>query len=572
MGLRILSSEYHTFCLVFLVMFCLCNSQDYSLSPMEIKEKEAIYSVIQGFVGKWWNGSDLYPDPCGWTPIQGVSCEQYDDSFWYVTAINLGPVFDNSLTCSHDAKFPEQLFNLKHLKFLSLYSCFISPSQNPVKLPFSNWDKFSDSLESLALRSNPGLVGTIPSKFGSLRNLQSLVLSENGLTGKLPPSIGNLVRLRQLVLAGNDLVGEVQNNCGRFSELLIFDASRNNLSGALPSSFGFLDSLLKLDLSNNIFEGELPRELGKLKNLTLLDISHNKLRGGLARTLKEFVSIKDLVLSNNPIGGDLFGIKWNIFQNIETLDLSNIGLVGGVPESMAQMKRLRYLDLSNNNLSGNVPKSLENLPCLGALHINGNNLAGKLDFSEGFYMKMGRHLAAWNNSNLCYITKSTSQIPYGVKPLNCTEFEVGGKHGWVVPKSKEHDQMYNRWASQNRFRIGDAVVFRYKKDSVMAVTEEEYERCKSTHPMLFSNNGNTVVRFRGPGLFHFISGVSGHCERGQKIIIKVLHIMPATSPQSQPANENATKPHHIGGAAQITPMSLTTLAPFVLSFLGMLFA
>ncbi|KAE9609673.1 putative leucine-rich repeat domain, L domain-containing protein [Lupinus albus] len=416
MALRILSSKYHTPCFVFLVMFCLCNGQDSSLSPMEIKEKEAIYSVIQGFVGKWWNGSDLYPDPCGWTPIQGVSCEQYDDGFWYVTAINLGPVFDNSLTCSHDAKFPEQLFNLKHLKVLSLYSCFLSPSQNPVKLPFSNWDKFSNNLESLTIRSNPGLVGTIPSKFGSLRNLQSLVLLENGLTGKLPPSIGNLVKLRQLVLAGNELVGEVPVNCGRFPELLIFDASRNNLSGALPSTFGFLDSLLKLDLSNNMFEGELPRELGRLKNLTLLDISHNKLRGGLARTLKELESIKDLVLSNNPIGGDLFGIKWNIFQNIETLDLSNIGLVGGVPESMAQMKRLRYLDLSNNNLSGSVPKSLENLPCLGALHINGNNLTGKLDYSEGFYMKMGRHLTAWKNSNLCYITKSTSQIPYGVKP------------------------------------------------------------------------------------------------------------------------------------------------------------
>lgn len=37
---------------------------------MEKKEKEALYSAIEGFVGKGWNGSDLYPDPCGWTPIQ----------------------------------------------------------------------------------------------------------------------------------------------------------------------------------------------------------------------------------------------------------------------------------------------------------------------------------------------------------------------------------------------------------------------------------------------------------------------------------------------------------------------
>lgn len=37
---------------------------------MEKREQEALYSAIQGFVGEWWNGSDLYPDPCGWTPIQ----------------------------------------------------------------------------------------------------------------------------------------------------------------------------------------------------------------------------------------------------------------------------------------------------------------------------------------------------------------------------------------------------------------------------------------------------------------------------------------------------------------------
>ncbi|CAJ1944326.1 unnamed protein product [Sphenostylis stenocarpa] len=417
MALRFLSWKCHlVLCFVFHFLSCLCKGQDSSLSPMKNKEKEIIYSVIQGFVGKGWNGSYLYPDPCGWTPIQGVSCEQYDDGFWYVTTVNFGPFFDNSLLCSHDAQLPPQLFYLKHLKVLSLSSCFRSPTKNPVKLPLSNWDNFSHSLESLTLRSNPGLVGTIPSTIGNLRKLQSLVILENGLIGELPLSISNLVRLRQLVLAGNYLVGEVPANYGRLSELLIFDASRNSLSGVLPPTLGFLDSLLKLDLSSNMLEGELPRQLGRLKNLTLLDISYNKLRGGLPMTLQEFVSLKHLILSNNPIGGDLLGIRWENFQNTETLDLSNIGLEGSVPESMAKMKRLRFLDLSNNNLSGNVCTSLENLTSLRALHVNGNNLSGRLDFSETFYMKMGMRFAAWNNANLCYIAKPKHQIPYGVKP------------------------------------------------------------------------------------------------------------------------------------------------------------
>lgn len=48
-----------------------CIGQDESVgAPMVRAEQEALYNTIQDFVGKWWNGSDLYPDPCGWTPIQ----------------------------------------------------------------------------------------------------------------------------------------------------------------------------------------------------------------------------------------------------------------------------------------------------------------------------------------------------------------------------------------------------------------------------------------------------------------------------------------------------------------------
>lgn len=53
-----------------------CNGQETETEggPMEKREKDALYSAIQGFVGKAWNGSYLYPDPCGWTPIQVFIC------------------------------------------------------------------------------------------------------------------------------------------------------------------------------------------------------------------------------------------------------------------------------------------------------------------------------------------------------------------------------------------------------------------------------------------------------------------------------------------------------------------
>ncbi|PKA60234.1 Early nodulin-like protein 1 [Apostasia shenzhenica] len=104
-----------------------------------------------------------------------------------------------------------------------------------------------------------------------------------------------------------------------------------------------------------------------------------------------------------------------------------------------------------------------------------------------------------------------------------SKFEVGGSDGWVIPSSKDAgDDFYNQWAAEKRFQVGDTLSFKYKKDSVMVVTDEEYENCRSTQPVFFSNNGKTEFQLDRPGLFYFISGINGHCERGEKMIIKVL--------------------------------------------------
>ncbi|XP_028778553.1 mavicyanin-like [Neltuma alba] len=101
------------------------------------------------------------------------------------------------------------------------------------------------------------------------------------------------------------------------------------------------------------------------------------------------------------------------------------------------------------------------------------------------------------------------------------EFQVGGSAGWVVPPANQTN-MYHEWASHNRFQVGDSIRFKYKKDSVMEVEEEGYKNCNSSHPNMFSNNGNTMFRFDHAGSFYFISGAAGHCQKGQKMIVRVL--------------------------------------------------
>ncbi|CAI0457179.1 unnamed protein product [Linum tenue] len=123
------------------------------------------------------------------------------------------------------------------------------------------------------------------------------------------------------------------------------------------------------------------------------------------------------------------------------------------------------------------------------------------------------------------------------------EYQVGGAKGWVVPPSND-TRIYNDWASENRFLIGDTVS---KKDSVMEVSMEDYKNCNSSHPSYFSNTGDTVYELDHSGPYYFISGVSGHCGKGQRMIIKVL-----TTDQDAGkgnGNGNGTAPPSSGGEA-----------------------
>lgn len=347
---------------------------------------------------------------------QGVSCDIFDDGYWFVTELNIGLLHENSPTCVSNMEFSPHLFALKHLKHLSFVNCMVQRS-HPITIPTEDWGALSGSLESLEFRLNPGLVGQIPMAFGSLANLQSLVLLENGLSGEIPRNIGNLINLKRLVFSGNEFTGQVPTVLGSLRQLLIMDFSRNSLSGNLPSTFGGLNSLLKLDVSNNQLEGNIPFEIGNMRNLTLLDLSKNKFTGVLTESLQELSSLKELVLSRNPISGSLMNLQWHKLQDLVILDLSKMKLKGEVPESITELKALRFLGLNNNNLTGELQPKLAEMPNITAMYVHLNNFTGKLKFPESFYGKMRRRFGAWDNPNLCYPINlsSNSQVPFGVK-------------------------------------------------------------------------------------------------------------------------------------------------------------
>ncbi|CAA7397596.1 unnamed protein product [Spirodela intermedia] len=397
---------------------------DDAAAPMEEGERRALYSAIQGFVGRNWNGSELFPDPCGWTPIQGVSCDLFDGR-WYVTTMSIGPILENSLQCAADADFSPPLFDLKYLKSLTFFKCF-SRRSAAIVVPSTNWENLAGTLETLEFRSNPGLSGDLPSNLCSLRRLRLLVLVENGLSGELPEELAGLNKLQRLVISGNHFSGEIPPSIGSaMPDLLILDLSRNALVGPLPSSMSGLGALLKLDLSYNLLSGKIPPELGKMKSLTLLDLRKNGFSGGLPSSLHTMTSLQEMFLSDNPLGGKMADFPWETMKKLATLDLSGTGLRGSVPETMAELPELRFL------------------------HLNGNNLTGPVRLPGEFLQRMGRGFSAWGNPNLCYSAATfpkPSHAPTGLK--QCKEEEVAAAAAKPAVKSNSSGGDGDRYSSE----------------------------------------------------------------------------------------------------------------------------
>ncbi|XP_009614624.1 early nodulin-like protein 14 [Nicotiana tomentosiformis] len=113
------------------------------------------------------------------------------------------------------------------------------------------------------------------------------------------------------------------------------------------------------------------------------------------------------------------------------------------------------------------------------------------------------------------------------------EFVVDGKaNSWKIPSSPDE---FNKWAEKTRFQIGDYLVLKYdpNSDSVLQVNEEDYKNCNKANPLKSYQDGETKILLNKSSPFFFISGANGHCEKGQKLEVKVLspqHSSKAHSP------------------------------------------
>ncbi|KAJ8767945.1 hypothetical protein K2173_020885 [Erythroxylum novogranatense] len=182
--------------------------------------------------------------------------------------------------------------------------------------------------------------------------------------------------ITKLDLSGLSLVGRISSALANLSSLTILDLSMNFFQGRIPAEFGYLFQLKQISLSFNMLQGNVPGEFGSIPGLKYLDLSSNQLGGHIPLALfcNESSPLEYIDMSNNSLTGEI-PLKGECkLAKLKYLMLWSNGLVGQVPQALANYSKLEWLDLETNMLSGELPSGVvRNLPHLNLLYLSSNN-------------------------------------------------------------------------------------------------------------------------------------------------------------------------------------------------------
>ncbi len=272
----------------------------------------------------------------------------------------------------------------------------------------------SDGRVNNLLLQHNGLKGILPAELGNLVYLRRLNLYDNDLMGILPPEIGNLIRLQTLILNGNNLDGEIPSTLGKLTELEWLDLQSLSFTGVIPPEIGALTKLRFLSLHKNQLSGHLPVELAALSSLQQFYLAGNRLNGSIPsaflqleqlekfhwlendglcaprtaeftawRTVNDrdfqgpycnradLAALKQLYRATDGANwihstgwltdatlDEWYGVSTDSLGRVTSLNLTNNGLRGHLPQILGDLDQLSVLKVSDNPLSGAIPLSL----------------------------------------------------------------------------------------------------------------------------------------------------------------------------------------------------------------------
>ncbi|KAK1436950.1 hypothetical protein QVD17_02734 [Tagetes erecta] len=109
--------------------------------------------------------------------------------------------------------------------------------------------------------------------------------------------------------------------------------------------------------------------------VTEINLSSLGLSGGIGFQLSSLTSVTNFDVSNNNFGNQ---IPYSLPPNVQRLNLAGCGYSGQLPYSISQMASLKYLNVARNQLSGQLPDMFGQLSALTTLDLSSNVFTGDL--------------------------------------------------------------------------------------------------------------------------------------------------------------------------------------------------
>ncbi len=342
--------------------------------------------------------------------------------------VNLS-IGDNALTGS----IPSDLGRLSALETLHLARSDLS---GPIPPELGNLS----SLAVLALFQNR-LSGAIPPELGNLSALRKFWAADNRLTGSIPAELGRLSSLDDLHLHANRIRGPIPPELGGMPSLVHLTLSDNDLSGRLPPQLGGLANLESLKVNDNPdLEGLIPRTMLGMP-LAYMDITNTHVcphlddefqewLDGIPRayglwcppTLTERFALAEFYAAGggdswtngSGWGGDAWVGHWHGVvasprdSLVRRLALPNNGLRGTVAPAIGNLRKLETLDIADNAVVGGIPVATTSMSALDTIRISGNaGMEGPLPFR--MTEMTGLKVLQYANTGMCASPSATFQ-------------------------------------------------------------------------------------------------------------------------------------------------------------------
>ncbi|RZC03081.1 Receptor-like protein Cf-9-like, partial [Glycine soja] len=230
-------------------------------------------------------------------------------------------------------------------------------------------------------------------KFGLLKNLRYLNLSNAGFEGQIPIEIALLTKQATLDLSTSfnllhslklekPNIGMLMQNLTEITELYLDGvmASATGKECPILESLANLSNLTTLQLSNCALTDVFPKGIFQMQKLKILDVSYNQDPHGSLPNFTQEGYLQTLSLSNTNISGQLPSTISDL-KHLAIVDLYGCQFNGTLPVSLSKLSQLFHMDLSFNNFSGPLP-SLNMSNNLKYLSLFQNALTGPITSTQ----------------------------------------------------------------------------------------------------------------------------------------------------------------------------------------------